>query len=416
MLLRFSVANHRSFFESQELSLTASSLKDNEEGLISSSFSPSGYVLPSVVLYGSNAAGKSNLVSALRFIRWMVLDSHPKGRADWGVPRTSFKLAKSVEELPSSYDIDFVVDGVRYHYGFSANSEVYLSEWLYAFTDKRRQLLFERDSSQSIKFGRALRGRNRVIADLMRPNSLFLSAAIQNNHPELVKLGKFFSSIGFNASLAVDAESIANRFSKVDLDPRVIDFLAAMGTGVIGFNVSSKEISEEEKTVQSEIENFLRKLSENVAGSLEAVTRPNIDIYLLHEGVDGFSAYLDSWEESAGTRRLLVLLSAIYKALDEGSLVVIDEIEASLHTLICNSIIGMFSDKKMNPKGAQLIATTHNAKLLDNSLMRRDQFWFVRKDRVGRSKVFSLAEVKTRKGDDFEKSYLEGRYGAVPFE
>ena len=126
------------------------------------------------------------------------------------------------------------------------------------------------------------------------------------------------------------------------------------------------------------------------------------------------AAYLELGMESAGTLRLLMVLSLVYRALDDGTPVVIDELDASLHTLASEAVVQLFCSKETNPKGAQLIATTHDTNLLASQMLRRDQVWFTEKDAYGATLLFPLTEIRTRSGDNFEKGYLQGRYGAVP--
>ena len=131
MLLRFAVENHLSICERQELSFAASSLKDQSDGLIDCEAVGSGAVVPAVVIYGANASGKTNFVNALSTMRGMVLWSQTKGEPSGGVPRHEYLLDPSFSEKPSCFEIDFVFDGIRYHYGFEATDEAFTSEWLY---------------------------------------------------------------------------------------------------------------------------------------------------------------------------------------------------------------------------------------------------------------------------------------------
>ncbi len=159
MLLRFGVKNFRSIRDMQELSLVASALNDPDGGLIDCP-PADDRILPAVIVYGANASGKSNLVRALRWMGQSILLSHSRGVADGGVPRRPFALDPSGHATPTTCDIDFVIDNVRYHYGFDATDQVFSREWLHSFPNGRRQMLFERDL-QEFEFGRNLRGRNR---------------------------------------------------------------------------------------------------------------------------------------------------------------------------------------------------------------------------------------------------------------
>src|ERR1019366_8784531 len=144
MLLRFGVQNLRSIHDKQELSLVASALDDTPAGLIDCP-AAGGRLLPAVVVYGANASGKSNLVKALRWMRQAVLLSHTSGEPEGGVPRRPFALDPASRTAPTTCDVDFVIDDVRYHYGFEASDQAFVREWLYSFPNGRRQILFERE-------------------------------------------------------------------------------------------------------------------------------------------------------------------------------------------------------------------------------------------------------------------------------
>ena len=139
-------------------------------------------------------------------------------------------------------------------------------------------------------------------------------------------------------------------------------------------------------------------------------------IELAHRGQGDREVYLELEKESAGTRRLLVLLRLAFQALDEGAPLFVDELDASLHTQACEAVLRLFCSRETNPRGAQLIATTHTTGLMRSSVLRRDQIWFTQKARDGATELYPLTDIRTRKGDNFESGYLQGRYGAVPFD
>ena len=414
MLLRFSVQNHLSMRRPQALSLLASALKDVEAGLIECSASPDANVLPAAIIYGSNASGKSNLVAAIRYLCWTVLFSHRRGEPGGGVPRTPFALDPACAEEPSIFDADFVIDGSRYHYGFEALDDRFSAEWLHAFPNNRRQLLFERNE-QDFRFGRGLKGRNRVIADLTRPNSLFLSAAAQNDHEQLSEVVGFFRSLRCDTEIAVRGPLASMSLTDDDMDARVIKFLERIGTGVIDYRRLEQEIPEELQVFERELNAVLQKVAKgHLEIAAEEKKRRSI-IELAHRGHGGEAIFFDLERESAGTRRLLLLLGHVFRALDTGSVLVVDELDASLHTKACEAILELFSTPETNPHGAQLIATTHDTNLLGSPLLRRDQVWFTEKDREGATHLYPLTDIRTRKGDNVEKGYLQGRYGAIAF-
>jgi len=403
VLLRFGVQNFRSIRDKQELSLVASSLDDTPAGLIDC-VAAGGPLLPGVVVYGANASGKSNLVKALRWMRQAVLFSHTRFDPDRGVPYQPFRLDPASRNAPTSCDIDVIIEDVRYHYGIESSNRAFTREWLYSFPNGRRQMLFEREE-QVFEFGRNLRGRNRVVADLTRPNSLFVAAAAQNDHEELSKISGFFRAIEADEQ---DISSMSN-----DIDPRAVEFLGNIGTGVIGSRLIKAEIDEEHRELVREFVTNIEKISG--ASLQEILDRDQFRLELTHRGQGGAEVHFDLHDESDGTRRLLALLAPAFRALDAASLMVVDELDASLHTQACEALLALFASPKTNPKGAQLIATTHDTNLLRSPLLRRDQVWFTEKNIDGATDLYPLSDFRTRKGDNLERGYLQGRYGAIPF-
>lgn len=410
MLLRFSVSNHLSLRDSQELLFTASSLKDNTEGLIDWAAAPSGSVVPAVVIFGANASGKSNFVHALGTMQQKILFSHTRGNSSDGVPRNAFRLDASYPHKPSRFEIDFVHDGVRYHYGFEMDDRVFLKEWLYATPKSHRRTLFDR-VGRDFRFGRELKGRNNAIAELTRPNSLFLSSAEQNNHEHISSLYEYFRSLNCLASVDVSEEYW--RHEKA-IDSRVIEFLGRLDTGICGYRRQEIEPSEEQISTRRQIITLVKKLTNEPIDISETFKRVTME--LAHQTRSGEPVYLDLGLESAGTRRLLVMLSLAYRALDSGAPLVIDELDASLHTLASAAVLQLFCSPETNSNGAQLIATTHDTNLMDWDGLRRDQIWFTEKDDAGATLLYPLTDIRTRGNDDLEKGYLQGRYGAVPFD
>ena len=414
MLLRFGVTNHLSICERQELSFAASSLKDQQTGLLACEAVPKSTFVPAVVIYGANASGKSNLVSALSTMRDMILWSHTRGEPGKGIPRQEFRLDPRCQKAPSRFDIDFTISNVRYHYGFEATDQAFTAEWLYAFPRAYRRKLFERDGGE-IDFGRWLTGANSNIARLTRPNSLFLSAAAQNDHEQLSSVYRFFQSIEFTRNISVPGVE-ASQYMRTGHDDRVIDFLESINTGVIGYRKKERHIPEEVQTFRRELQTMFGKLS---GGSIEIELEDedkHVAIELAHQGQGGKKVYFDLDRESAGTRRLLIILGQVYQALDKGLPLVVDELDASLHTYACEAVLKLFCTPETNGNGAQLIATTHDTNLMNSTLLRRDQFWFAEKNSEGATEIYPLTDIKTRKGDNVELGYLQGRYGALPGE
>ena len=413
MLLRFAVENHLSICERQELSFAASSLKDESGGLIACEAVDSGAVVPAVVIYGANASGKTNFVNALSTMRKLVLWSQTKGEPDGGVPRQKYLLDPSFSEKPSCFEIDFILDGIRYHYGFKTTDEAFTSEWLYEIPKAHRRKLYEREE-QDFDFGRGLKGQNHNIAGLTRSNSLFLSAAAQNGHELLSRIYKYFQNIEFSGSVSVSGVRASSQVKGDGLDSRVIDFLKSINTGVIGYQKKETELSEDFQAKRRELRAVLERISEGTIELKRDDEEKMVQIELAHRGRGGEVVHFHLDLESEGTRRLLIILSQTFKAIDEGLPILIDELDASLHTYASEAILRLFCSSKVNQNGAQLIATTHDTNLMKSHVLRRDQLWFADKNSEGATEIYPLTDIRTRRGDNVELGYLQGRYGAVP--
>jgi uncharacterized protein len=416
MLIRFSVENHLSIRDRQELSMVAASIQDSGADLISVNDIK---LLPAALLYGANASGKSNLISALNFLKRAVNSSHSRAEPKSKIPRSPFRLNKKSRSSPTKIDLDFFLNKTRYHYGFAATSDAFIEEWLYAFPLGKKQVWFHRDiNKRSIQFGKHLKGSLRTIERLTRPNSLFLSAAAQNAHKQLTPIFEYLGNFSLSYKIENRATDAGATFSDGSIDERIIQFLQQADTGIVAHRfedlLSGVEI--DKKGFMTDLLGVLKKYApEGREFPAEFAEREMKNISLGHATAAKHTEFLDLELESAGTLRLLVLLRPIFEALDHGSLVVIDELDASLHTYLCEKIVMLFNSRKTNPRGAQLIATTHDTNLLSAGCVRRDQIWFVEKDSSGATTLYPLTDIRTRGTENLERGYLQGRFGAIPF-
>lgn len=414
MLLRFRVSNHLSLRDKQELSLVASSLKDNEEGLIDCPSAPGGKALPAAIIYGANASGKSNLVDALGFFRKQILFSHNRDSPGSVIRRTAFQLNPHFIRSPSEFYIDFSFNDRLHSYGFACSDDRFVEENLYTLPNGRYKMLFER-KEQDFRFGRQLRGQTKIISTLTRPDSLFMSVAHQNRHKQIADLYSNFRDYAVETLDHRPSYIQEDIFWPHGIDEEIISFLFKIGTGIVGYRRKVIEENSEIHVSQVFLMSGKEPLIQSDWSPRHLYSEQDGSVDLAHRAHDGYVYYLRFENESAGTRRLLSLLMPVFQALDKGSVVVVDELDASLHTQACEAIVALFSSPKSNPKGAQLIATTHDTNLLRSPLLRRDQIWFTEKDDEGATHLYPLTDIRTRKGDNIEKGYLQGRYGAVPF-
>lgn len=422
MLIEFTVANYCSFRAPATLSMLAANLKSKDDRIDHNNvFRVQGQpsLLTSAVLYGRNASGKSNLVAAIAFMRSFVLNSFRATTEDFGgIDVEPFRLHTATLHQPSTFEIVFLLENTRYRYGFEATPERIVAEWLYQAPKSAEALLFRREQ-QSVKVGRSFKEAHDRI-QFMRPNSLFLSTLAGANAHLAQKLLKWFRRI--NTASGINDIGMRIYTLQQMIEGRNIDviskFMTALDTGIEGINV--------EKRKREDTPAFPTGMPENIRSAITVLLNdPNseqVSVRTMHTVYDeqghaiGRTEFDIDEQESEGTRKLFALAGPVSAALAEGRLLIIDEFDARLHPLLTRQIIQLFNDPATNPHHAQLIAVTHDTDLLDNHLMRRDQIWFVEKDSKGSSTLYSLAEFKGVRNDkDYERGYIEGRYGAVPF-
>lgn len=413
MLVEFSVTNFRSIREKQTLSLVAASGKELREHNV---FAPEAPATPdivrSAVIYGPNAAGKSNVILALRFVRDLVLNSASKGQKGDAIEVVPFLMDAVSADAPSEFELVFVEAGVRYQYGFSLTPERIESEWLIAHPKGSPQRWFERKADAADwGFGPNFRGQRKTWQEATRSNALFLSTAVQLNAEQL---GPVFDWFRRRLRLINPYARVTADFSiaQCETDPvvlqRIIDFLAMADLGIAGVKVERRKF--DASMVPEDMPEALRQhLLNDMAGQEFA------DVHFSHRLADGRDVQLDMEDESGGTQKLFALAGPWLDVLANGWVLVIDELDTSLHPVLMRHLVGMFHDLTINTKGAQLIFSTHDTTILDREIFRRDQVWFVEKDRSLQSRLYPLTDFSPRKDENIERGYLHGRYGALPF-
>lgn len=388
MLAGFRAANVLSFREEWELSLLAPTGGDraarNVDGLL---------VSPVAAIFGANASGKSNVLKAMQWMRHAVLDSV----ADWarvkGVPRRPFALAREALRDASLFEVDVLIQGDRYVYGFEVSDERVESEWLHVFPkgSRRRQVWFERDEDQYRFPSDRLKGAKKPVIDYTRPNALFLTAAGSLQLKQLVPIHDWFKD---NLSMVGPGNDLYERDTytrwamlRPEFRARVEGLLAVADLGVVGV----------------EVEDRGEELPE---------------ISLVHLGEDGPVPLDIRHQESFGTLAWFAFLCPLLKALDDGAVLLVDELDSSLHPVLVAEVVRLFEDPVANRRGAQLIFTGHDATLLSRAHLDRpldrEQIWITEKRRTGESELYPLTSVGVRADESLERGYLRGRYGGVP--
>jgi uncharacterized protein len=408
MLVEFSVTNFRSFGTRQTLSLVASTGKElRQTHVIDPSAPATPDLVRSAVIYGPNAAGKSNLILALNFMRDFVVGSANQWKMGDSIPIAPFTLDAGMADKPSEFEIIFVVNNIRYQYGFEIIHNRVESEWLFAYPEGRPQRWFRRKANtRDWEFGPSFRGQRKVWQDATRDNALFLSTAVQLNAEQLEPVFDWFHNRLRLISSDIDP-SFSIHQSATDETWRqcIAKFLSAADLSINDIQV---------KPHQFEIpENLPTGLRRQILRDTKDVDLH--EIRFSHHTESGDEVFLDLEQESRGTQKLFTLAGPWIDVLMQGWVLFVDELDTSLHPQIMRYLIGLFHNPEINTKGAQLVFSTHDTSILDRSVFRRDQIWFVEKDSHLQSQLYPLTDFSPRKGENLEHGYLRGRYGALPF-
>lgn len=362
-------------------------------------------VLPCCAIYGANASGKSNALSAFMFLRHAVLNSF----RDWSrldvISRNSFLNSTGGSEVESRFELDFSIDGTRHQYGFAINDFEVVSEWLNAFPSHRKQLWFHREKAKPIKFGDSLKGNNRAIEEITKQNALFLTLAALHGHEKLQPIYSWFRRciVSGGDFRPRGLDHLARHYNDSN-SSEILALLRAADLGIVGADLEMAIVERLGDVVQSLVEN-----SDPSPRPIKKVPR----LTLLHE-IEGKAVPFPPFMESEGTRILGNHLPYLLKALREGGLLIVDEIDRSLHPALCLQIINLFLSPRANAKKAQILFTTHDPTLLSSGDLRRDEVWFAEKKPDGASTLYPLSDFSPRKNENLERGYLQGRYGAIP--
>lgn len=415
MLIELNVANFRSFRQTQRLQMTAGPSSDLRE---QNSFAPPVPGLPcllrSAVIYGPNASGKSNLIMALFFMKQFVLSS-AKGQEGEPIAITPFLFNQEGTTKPSEFEVIFVVDGVRYQYGFAANQERVTNEWLLAYPQGRSQRWFERVYNPDTRqddwyFGSKFSGRKKIWQEATRSNALFLSAAIQLNNEQLKPVFYWFHHL----VIIRHQDFLSPMFSMLQCRTeqgrnRILEFMNTADLSIDGIKCESREFSEDELP-----EAMPQDLKNKILNDMQG--KKSISVTFGHQisGTDQM-AWLPLAEESDGTRKLFAYAGPWIDGLSQGRVFFVDELDNSLHPYMVRFLLRLMHNADTNKNNAQLIFTTHDTSILDQKIMRRDQIWFMEKDKQNASSLYPLSDFRPRKNEALAKGYLQGRYGALPY-
>ncbi|SPD72223.1 conserved hypothetical protein [uncultured Desulfobacterium sp.] len=417
MLIEFSVTNYRSFLTTQSLKLTANTATElQEQNTFVSPLSNTPRLLRSAVVYGPNAAGKSNLVQAIAFMKAIVLLSAKQSQEGEEIDVTPFLFNMQSSLDPSEFEVIFIQDGIQYQYGFAATTKRITGEWLFAYPEGRAQKWFERNYDSKTQediwyFGPKFTGRRTIWQEATRSNALFLSTAIQLNNEQLKPVFKWFDdklvTLGQKESLNIGFS--ISECEEEEKRRKILEFMNAADLSISDILLEKREFSLDDLP-----DEMPQHLKDEIVRDLEGKKLTRVSF--LHPSSDnGKDVALELTEESAGTRRLYALAGPWLDVLENGLVFFVDELDTSLHPLLVRFLLGLLHNTETNRFNAQLVFTTHDTTVLDQTLLRRDQVWFVEKDDNNATRLYPLSDYKPRKGEALQKGYLYGRYGALPF-
>lgn len=429
MLIRFGVRNHLSVRDYQELSCVASHALEDLDHLFemrSESFKDKKF-LPVLALYGANAAGKSNLLNAFLFFNQAIIKSYSNWEERKSLPHPHFALDTESKSEASSYECDVMINAVRYQYGFSLNRETVLNEWLYFYPKGARNILFQRSfspdpkSEVDIYFGPSLRKINDLWRSIAKnTRTLLLSAAGKKDHAhdQLTPIFHYFRDRFQFVHIKEDVNEffLAEQVQRENIQDRLTTVLKKADFGIVGIEIRKDVVEEKQKNFILGLKSLMKEnLGPGVFDDDFDLEDERLRINFVHACSDGSTHTLSYDEESSGTRYLLSLLVPVISALENGKTLIVDEITTNLHTKLSEQIVALFTSKEINTTNAQFIFSTHDTNLLSRELLRRDEIWFTEKSKEGATTVYPLTDFKTRKSDNIEKGYLQGRFGAIPF-
>ncbi len=378
MVLEIRLSNMFSFRDEVTLDLQAAKIQTKKaRELEGNLFSVDGeQMLKSVALFGANASGKSNVIKAIRACVNMVRSSH-NYNVDTRFAISPFKF-EDYANKPSSFYIRFLLNGVEYEYSFSFMHDEIITETLYYYPNGRKSLVFSRDESRGTEkkdiyeFKTVIK-RPFDVADNTSKKTLYISRASQMDREIAQKIFLFFCNDIVLDYQVANIDSLDNLFK--ERKEQMLEVLRTADSDIIDFKIQNNAIT-----------TFHR-------------TNPSV-------------AFDFETEESEGTKTLFRMMVRMIGIIHEGKMLLVDEIDSSLHTQLVEFVIGMFN----HSDHAQLIYTTHNTHLLNTDFQRRDQVYFVNKREDGSSDLYSLFDFKDfRDTLDMEKAYLQGRFNAIPY-
>lgn len=414
VLIEFSVDNFRSIKDRVTLSMVSTPKNTTN------AFRKGRYNLhTSAVIYGANASGKSTILSAFDFMKRLVLNLDKVIQSTDELAHEPFLLSTTTADNSSLFEVSFVVDEVKYRYGFDADKNRVYSEWLYRLESGRSEtLLFMRDADEQPEYKINERAFKEGVGLKALPNTLFLWKCDQEGSAIAKTILTWFKSVNvlngmrYSAYGAFSTEQVKNNEA---FRARITQLVESSDFGISGIQAHEQDMSDEDLDDLA-----MTKKHWDLLKNRQGLKR--VGIKTIHKVYDENlnevkEAVFDlDKQESDGTQKFFCLSAPFIDTINHGMVLLVDELDASLHPLLTIALVSMFNDPEINTKGAQLIFISHDTNLLNQSLFYKSQIWFAEKDKYGATHLHSLDQYKdVRKAHNIEKHYIQGQFGAIPF-
>lgn len=432
MLIEFRFSNYRSYLDETVLSMEARGIQDDEEGLTKWG---KYKLLPSMAILGKNGSGKSNLVRAfwlaVQFITHAQMTQHEGSR----VPVRPFRLSDLAPEKPTSFAFTFIEESVRYVYGFSATAEKIVEEYLRYYPKRYPAVIFERKGQEFYFPAGPDKKFKEMISRAVAPNQLFFSVACAMNYQPCIQAMNWFrNKVTFTRNYTDLPEMIKENINNDQILEAMRQYAGEADVGIedmqfelnnipLGSSTSTEELGKSDPDMPEELSRaiaaFWQSLSASPNASEISLSKQELKVATYHHGLDPdgkIKNYMMSLQdESDGTRRIMALAPDFENALQNGGLLIADELEIGIHPLMMRKLIEKVQNPVTNPHHAQLIFTTHDVNVMDFKVLRRDQIAFIDKDRKsGASELYQIEDIRDFSGSKAISSYLAGKFGAVP--
>ena len=411
MLIKFSVSNFRSIKEEQTLSMIADSSTRKNDNTFVPIAGNKLRLLNSAAIYGANASGKSNILKALT--RLMSYFHTLNIDVDDNIPYYEpFELDKSCLSQPSIFKLSFIIEGIMYKYQIAFDSREVHHEQLDFYPHKRQANLFIRTKNE-VKRGDYFQDK-RLFSSKALTKYPYLSKVAREEHEQMQKIYEYLKTYNFfaannNTDMRSSLVRHVNEILQLDQKlKRKLDKLIRIADTHI------EQIKIEEKNVDFNFDDQVPEEIKKIIGDNK------YELFAVHKTRDGLleggeANFPFFQKESIGTITLYVLGAVMLVILERGSILLIDEIDNSLHPKLCKFLIKLFHHPLTNPRNAQLIFASHETTLLDRELLRKDQIWFTEKNKYGETQLFSVQHFEKVKGDEhFDLWYMQGKFGGQP--